>query len=249
MADHVAYVSGSPVVSRATLEATVGKASQFLYAVGRTPTVLNTLRKLGYTAAVHARGFDLVAAASRRGLEARAVDEEVDEALQILDAWDDKNIPRMDAALTQFPDIRKMILEGLKVGSSDESVRNVEAILERLSAAEESGARGKAAVARLAQVDIDTAERKRLTGLVSVARGAKAFTREVVEEDPAERALLELRDWYYEWSELARQTVTRREHLIRLGLAERRVGGGDDLDIEDPTPFLDPNAPTPTPGS
>jgi len=31
-----------------------------------------------------------------------------------------------------------------------------------------------------------------------------------------------LRAWYEEWSEIARATVTRRDYLIRLGLAKRK---------------------------
>jgi hypothetical protein len=248
MAARNAYVSGSPPVSRATLEGTIGKASQFLYAVGRTPTVLNVLRKHGYTAQEHRRGHALVDAASTKELDASAVDQEVDDALRTLDDWDDKYVPRIGIALTRFPDIRDMILEGVLVGSADAAVQNVEKILARIASAEEASERGKAVAARLAEIDIDAAERRRLAGLTRIARGSKIFKRDVVEEDPAERALLELRDWYYEWSELARHLVTRREHLIRLGLAERRAAGpNDDLDIEDPTPFLDPNDPNKPP--
>ncbi len=246
MAVRNAYVSGSPPVSRATLEGTIGKASQFLYAVGRTPTVLNVLRKHGYTAQEHRRGHALVDAASTKELDASAVDQEVDDALRTLDDWDDKYVPRIGVALTRFPDIRDTILDGVLVGSSEAAVHNVEKILARVSSAEEASDRGKAVAARLAEIDIDAAERRRLAGLVRIARGSKIFNRDVVAEDPAERALLELRDWYYEWSELARQLVTRREHLIRLGLAERRSSGGgtdEDIDIEDPTPFIDPNDP------
>ena len=50
--------------------------------------------------------------------------------------------------------------------------------------------------------------------------------------------LFELRDWYVEWSGIARLTIKRRDYLIRLGLATKRPK--DDLDIADPTPFLDP---------
>jgi hypothetical protein len=65
-----------------------------------------------------------------------------------------------------------------------------------------------------------------------------------------EEALLDLRDWYVEWAGIARLVVKRRDYLILLGLAERRASGGsEDLDIVDPTPFLDPNKPVEPTGS
>jgi len=236
-----------------------------LFAVGRTPTVLNVLRKHGYTKQVHRRGHTLVEAASVRELDESAIDQEVDDALRTLDEWDDLNVGKIHAALTLFPDFRDEILEGVALGDSRAAVSNVEKILARIAEAEAASDRGKAVAARLAEIRVDASERRRLAGLVRIARGSKIFDRDVVEDDPAERALLELRDWYYEWSELARQLVTRREHLIRLGLAERRAGDpGEDLKpnvdvvvdptpfnpqtdrpnvdvVVDPTPFIDPN--------
>ncbi len=49
-----------------------------------------------------------------------------------------------------------------------------------------------------------------------------------------------MREWYNEWSSIARAVVKKRSHLIRLGLASRRVGARedapeDDTKDEDPT--------------
>ena len=41
--------------------------------------------------------------------------------------------------------------------------------------------------------------------------------------DPLHEALLELHGWYQEWAETARAEITRRDYLIRLGLAQRRT--------------------------
>jgi hypothetical protein len=38
-----------------------------------------------------------------------------------------------------------------------------------------------------------------------------------------QRVLVELRAWYEDWSEMARVTFKRRDHLLRLGLAQRKV--------------------------
>ncbi len=98
---------------------------------------------------------------------------------------------------------------------------------------------------------LDKRERKRLAALVKQARSApdvSALSTNVSPED-YQAALLELRDWYFEWSEIARQVITRREHLIRMGLAERRNKDAseetDELEVTDPTPFIDPDAPLP----
>ena len=52
-------------------------------------------------------------------------------------------------------------------------------------------------------------------------------------------ALLELRKWYLEWSEIAGIAIKRRDHLISLGLASRRASSGatpeDPEDLGGPT--------------
>lgn len=251
-------VGFSPEVSRATLEATVGKASQFLFAVGRGPTILNALRKVGYTQKLHQEGWALVNAASRKDIDESATDRRVDDALQILDDWDESGIAITRAALTQFPEIRDRVLQGIQPIAGPGAALNVEAILARLED-EKDTARGKAALKRLAESGIDAAAREELGRLVAIAKGSKSFDKAIATEEEDDRALLALRDWYYEWSEIARQVVKRREHLIRLGLAERRAGEPKDgepkeetrdearpIVVEDPTPFViepDPASP------
>lgn len=251
-------VGFSPEVSRATLEATVGKASQFLFAVGRGPTILNALRKVGYTQKLHQEGWALVNAASRKDIDESATDRRVDDALQLLDDWDESGIAITRAALTQFPEIRDRVLQGLQPIAGPGAALNVEAILSRLED-EKDSARGKAALKRLAESGIDAAAREELGRLVAIAKGSKSFESAIATEEEDDRALLALRDWYYEWSEIARQVVKRREHLIRLGLAERRAGEPKDgepkeetrdearpIVVEDPTPFViepDPASP------
>lgn len=52
-------------------------------------------------------------------------------------------------------------------------------------------------------------------------------------------ALVELRKWYLEWSEIAGIAIKRRDHLISLGLASRRASSGatpeDAEDLGGPT--------------
>lgn len=48
------------------------------------------------------------------------------------------------------------------------------------------------------------------------------------EAGPSARAaaLASLRGWFDEWSAIARESVKKRSHLIRLGLAHRRAPAG-----------------------
>ena len=59
-----------------------------------------------------------------------------------------------------------------------------------------------------------------------------------------EEALLDRRDGLAQWTEIARLVIKRRDNLIPRGIAERRCPGSTNVDdVEDPTPFLDPNKP------
>jgi hypothetical protein len=241
----------SPAVSRATLEATVGRASQFLFALTRTPPALNNMRLVGYTKAEHDRGFVLVNALKKE-IDETLTDRKVDDAIQELDAWDEKGVGLVRPALTAFPDVRDAVLEGITPVAGIGAVLNVEKILTRLTAAEGTE-RGRAALARLTRSGLGAEKRAELAALVATAKGSAAFDAAIVTDEAYERDLLALRDWYYEWSEIARQVVNRREHLIRMGLAERRstttdeMPIPDDLVIEDPTPFITDPGTDPSP--
>lgn len=233
----------SPAVSRATLEGTVGRATQFLFGLSRTPTALNQLRRVGYTKAEHDRGFALVNALATKEIDETVTDREVDEAVRALDEWDEKGIGFIRAALTGFPEVRDAVLEGIAPIAGLGAVLNVEKILARLTAAEGTEP-GRAALERLSRGMFGPDERAELAALLATAKGSGAFDADVVTDEAYERNLLALRDWYYEWSEIARQLVTRREQLIRMGLAERRSATTgelpvpDDLLIEEPSPFI-----------
>ena len=51
----------------------------------------------------------------------------------------------------------------------------------------------------------------------------------VTEQDEALRAL---RAWYRDWSETARAVIRRRDHLLMLGLSQRKSTRGDDEEGE-----------------
>jgi hypothetical protein len=251
MAERV-HGGASPAVSLDTLEATLGKAMQFLAVASTRPTVRAALQKYGYTQAEHRRAWQLIEAVRGREVDEAAVDQPTLDALTELDNWDEPNLRILFAALTRHPAVRAKVLDGLEAASGPGAVLNVAKILERLDAIEGTP-EGDAALETLAARRLDKKERKRLAALVKQARSApdvSALSINVSPED-YQAALLELRDWYFEWSEIARQVITRREHLIRMGLAERRNKDAteetDELEVTDPTPFIDPDAPLPNP--
>ena len=64
---------------------------------------------------------------------------------------------------------------------------------------------------------------------MSTPSGSPRSQEELATADEAYvRALVELRDWYELWSEMARIEIARRDRLIQLGLAHRRYGAGDE---------------------
>jgi hypothetical protein len=58
--------------------------------------------------------------------------------------------------------------------------------------------------------------------------------------------LIALYRWYRDWAETARMVITRRDYLIRLGMASRRHPKTEDDDPEPaPAPAPAPVSPTP----
>jgi hypothetical protein len=233
-------------VTRETLEQTPQKALQLLMGIGMRPTVRALLAKKGYDKSEHQRGWDLIAKAANRLVDERVTDEDVRSAAAELDNWDEPNLRLIRAALTRHPEVRTRVLQGIEPVAGLEAVLNVEKILQRLDAVAGT-AEGDRALATLAKRGLDEAERERVAELVTLAKSARATATVTPDDDDAyEQALLELRDWYSEWAEIARLVVKRRDHLIRLGLAERRVGEGAEEDVTNPGgPFQPENPPTP----
>lgn len=100
--------------------------------------------------------------------------------------------------------------------------------LERIAVLAASDAPGdKEAVARLAKVKLDEAERQRLGRLVVAAESFEGVSG-ASEGDEArwsrlEPLYLQLWAWYDEWSRAAARAISRRDWLVSLGLAKRRT--------------------------
>ena len=226
-----------PTVTQETLDATPTRVIAFLRALGTVPVLRKTLEARGYSPDEHRRGWALLQAASgydadaEAGSSATRVDPAVRDAIAEIDAWDEDGFRIVRAALGRLhPEQAKTVLAGLSPSTGAAAILGVETLLDRLETlAKSKNAADRAAVATLDVRGLDDAERKRLRALVKVAK--EGTSRDdtpgevnVLMANTRQRALVELRAWYEDWSEMARVTFKRRDHLIRLGLAKRKVG-------------------------
>jgi hypothetical protein len=265
-------------VTYETLEETPNRVLTFLMAVGVVPAVRTILRLKGYNAAEHRRGWALIEQLGNRELDATVTEKDIADAVAAIDNWDEPNIRLIRAALTRHPEARAMVLAGITAQSGPAAVINVSKILRRLDELAKTEA-GREALATLSERGLGDAERKRMAALVKIAKSGgieadaeadnadsaaleaaddaalKAAAEAAAAEAAAyEKTLVELRQWWDEWSEIARINIQRRDYLIRLGLAERRSPSGDD-EVADPSPFItdpskpDGDKPRPRPGS
>jgi hypothetical protein len=157
-------------------------------------------------------------------------------ALAELDAWDEPNLARYGAALRRrFPSAHAYVFRDLRASTGSAAVAGVATFLARVKALAEGSDPARAelvkddakAVALLETRGLSKPERKRLEGLVKLALGpTEALDALPVEDGVDERLakLAELKGWYDEWAATARAVVKKRVYLIRLGLAQRKMG-------------------------
>lgn len=244
--------------SEEVLEETPSRVTRFISGVGALAVVRTQLEGAGMTDADIEEGTKLlmaclgstpaVAAPQDSGSAKRQR-----EAVATLDAWDEPNFARYQAALDRrFPAVGERVFRDLVAGTGAAAVQGVATFLLRIDGCEHAARKGedkkvseavttaaeafhdvpaaacKGAVELLAQRGLDRDERKRLAGLVQVALG----NTESIELAPAAEAARTakrreaqraLKAWFEEWSTTARAVVPRRDHLIRLGLAKRKA--------------------------
>jgi len=240
--------------ARQTLEETPERMLSLLSAIGTVPTIRAALTKRGYTADDHEQGWKLLHKAS--GYLGPAAEPKVDrtanDALAAVDAWDEPHFRLARATLERrYPDQAAFVFADLSAQTGPSALLSVGTFLDRLDALErklpgrelkEKAAdkaqekADKAALATLELRGITAAERSRLRGLIKVAQtgtapdpGAEKAAAEAAAQ-AAERLknLAELRAFYDEWAEIARIVITRRDYLIRLGLAKRKSGESEE---------------------
>jgi hypothetical protein len=245
-------------VSQKILEGTPERVLQFLRGTQFKP-IYAILQQAGYGKDDHAEGWRLLKSACGSE-EITPMHDEGAQAVKELDAWDEGGFRRARAALTRLhPEQMAFVFRGdLKASEGLPAVMGVLTFLDRLDELEKSPDRkstrkaDKAALETLAKRGIDDVERKRLRKLVDIVQKSPVMTgTEGQAEEAKQEALVELRAWFEDWSTTARSVVTRRDHMIRLGLAKRKSNGKiedvDDTDgsDEDVSPTPSPVPPTP----
>lgn len=215
--------------SRQTLERTVTRVMVFTMGVVRYPAIAAILATKGYGPKAHEHVWtrlkklgELPAAPAAAGLSDKAVRAAIIE----LDAWDEPNYDILRAVLeSRFPAFRDSLFQDLEPKQGSEAVYGISTLLDRLDALE-TGANpdAPAILELLSERSYTPAERARLRGLVQTATTFAAS--QPVSDTERTTILTELYAWYKEWSTIAKRIITRRQHLIALGLATPRKSTG-----------------------
>lgn len=240
-----------PGPSETVLAQLPARALTFLSTLGRSVPIRAALAERGYTDDDHEEGWSFlhdVSAYRSPTVTSKTTAPAVRAAQTTVDAWDEPTFRIIRATLERrFPEQEAFVMGGLAASTGDASVVGVKTLLDRLDELE-NGKDRKAtrkedhgALAILAKKGIDKAERARLRELVQTA--SRKDMPEAEEELEARKkartegpdksteahaaALLKLHAWYREWSETARSVITRRDYLIRLGLAKRKGRKGE----------------------
>jgi hypothetical protein len=216
---------------RSTLEGVPERVSRFLRGTANNGHIRAALAAEGYDDADHQEGWDLFHRVSGYApSKPVAVDRSASLAMAELDRLDAGLIDKIDATLGgRFPAQRDVVLAGLAPAERALAVANVKHILDRVAALEASAdGADQSAVARLAKVKLDGAERARLAALVAQAesfegRSAAPLDAEEIRWTRLEPAYVALYAWFNEWSRAAARAITRRDWLLTLGLAKRRT--------------------------
>ena len=159
-----------------------------------------------------------------------------DDAVAKLDLWDGPAFERARAAFERlYPDQAAYVFHNLRAGKGVESVGAVNTYLQRVVALRDgtdpnrsaTRAADKAAADTLVTRNILTADVETyLRGLLEVATKSQppqAAPVPVDSDDPEYQAKAAAFDaWLTDWRRTLRNTVTRRDYLIQLGLVSRR---------------------------
>ena len=209
--------------SRQTLDNISARVISFLFATARFPLIATLLAERGYSAEAHDYAWSRLARLGELPkAEMPGADKVVRAALAELDDWDERNFELIRVTLSfGHPTVVEALFRDLEPQQGPQAAHGVGVLLDRLARMETSeDPEEVAAVALLGKHGYSQKERARLGALVQLTKGFSVPP--VVDDAERETILLELYRWHTMWSAYARNTITRRDHLIALGLASRR---------------------------
>lgn len=233
--------------SMTVLQETPVRSLRFLASISKYPAIRDRLAARGYSEEDHNEGWALFLTVSgyRQAPPAATRNQAVVAGVAELDAWVEPNVRIVRATLERrYPEQASFVLAGLENGSGAAAVVTVVTLLDRLDLLQSSPQReatreaDHAALAMLTRRGLGPDERTRLRTLTAMVLSPEPAAPAAVSPLDYEQALRRLHAWYAEWSEVARAVITRRDHLIGLGLARRR-----NLSAEKDPPAPKPPAP------
>jgi hypothetical protein len=220
-------------VSEATLKLAPGRLLTFLEAVTE-PAIRAQFATLGWSDERLDEAWSLLGelkAASVVPVEA-AIDP-IPEAMRSCEAWQATTLVRMRALLQMsHPEQAAFLFGDIEPGKGTAAVLNAATFLERRRALDKDPRRKDTRTAdheALAMIDetlMAKASIKELEANVATVQSAgdasERLTRPKRDGQRLE-ALRKIHAWVTAWSEMARTVVTRRDQLIKLGIAKRRA--------------------------
>jgi hypothetical protein len=209
--------------SRQTLDEIPNRVLTFLIGVAKYPAIRAALAAHGYNQAEHDAGWSLLQDLGRYPAAPVTQDKDINAAIAEIDAWDEPNFKIIRAVLDRVdPAITEVVFrDGLVPQQGRAAVGSVSTMLNRLDELETKAAtdgQAKVAIAALTSRSYTPAERTRLRGLLATTKGFA----DVVTSGERDQLLLQLYAFHHEWSTIAREILTKRVHLITLGLAAKR---------------------------
>ena len=242
-------------VSRNTQENALGRALQFLRAVGTDASIMEALKQTGFSEAAQKQGWSLVLTAyAATGPAVTSITEApLTEATDKVESWQNAMFVRANAALGRLhAEQNAFVFTNLEPGSGIAAVPAVATFLDRLDALESSPERKSsrkadhAALDTLSERGITKDARKEMRDLVKWIESNQAQPLATHKQSPREAALVAVYEWVQDWTDCARTVITRRDQLIRLGIGKRRPRKQDVAPAPEPTPSPAPIVVTPS---
>lgn len=217
-----------PIPTRQALDEVPNRVLTFLIAVGESLPIRAALASKGYQEQEHEYAFSILKKLTAFSLQGSpALDLTVRNAVTEIDAWDEPNFACIQATLARLhPDQERFLFHDLEPKQGPESVPGVARLLERLDALDRDPDRkatrkgDHAALATLAARGYTREYLARLRELVKTAQ--RVVVNQPLTEPDRARLLLELHAWLTDWSTSAKAVITRRDHLIHLGILKRK---------------------------
>ena len=223
------------IPSARTLEGIPARAFTFALGVAQSVPARSALATKGFDNDEHAYAWARLQALGEFGLGLPQIDAQVRDAVVELDAWDEPNFEAIrNALLRDHVEQATFLFDNLEATQGAEAVLGVERLLDRLDLLESGDGREAtrdkdlAAIALLAKRGYTRQERHRLRRLVTLTRSVAPAPK--LTDQARQQLLVELYRWLADWSSQARQCITARSTLIRLGLAKRRRSRRDQID-------------------